>query len=129
MAEKLMIPDTHGNKYGEVRISNDVIAVIAGMAVCDEPGLYIDGKTPGEFIDRSNAKNISRAIKIEVVEGAVVATLTIAVEYGVNITALCNSVQEKVKQAVQTMTNLTVARVDISVQELLFRKDKGEQKK
>lgn len=29
MAEKLMIPDTQGNKYGEVRISNDVIAVIA----------------------------------------------------------------------------------------------------
>ena len=129
MAEKMMIANTQDNKNGEVRISNDVISVIAGMALCDEAGLYIDGKLPGEFIDKNNSKNISRVIRIEVVDGAVIIGVTMSVEYGVNITELCQSVQDKVKQAVQTMTNLTVARVDVGVQELIFKKDKGEPKK
>ena len=129
MAEKMMIANTQDNKNGEVRISNDVISVIAGMALCDEAGLYIDGKLPGEFIDKNNSKNISRVIRIEVVDGAVIIGVTMSVEYGVNITELCQNVQDKVKQAVQTMTNLTVARVDVGVQELIFKKDKGEAKK
>ena len=86
-------------------------------------------KRPENLLTEAMQKTSPEPLKLKQQRGAVVATLTIAVEYGVNITALCNSVQEKVKQAVQTMTNLTVARVDISVQELLFRKDKGEQKK
>lgn len=130
MADKTIASDNQENQNGEVRIANDVISVIAGMALCDIPGIYIDNRLPESFIDKSNAKNITKAIKIDVDEGKVAVNIVVSIEYGKNISALCCEVQDKIKVAVQTMTGLSVSRVDVTVADMIFKKEqKGEVKK
>ena len=116
--------DVQEVRFGEVKIANDVIAVIAGMALCEIQGVYIDGKTPEAFIDKSNSKNISRSVKIEVSEGYVNVGIIVSIEYGKIIGDVCGDVQDKIKAAIQTMTGLDVARVDVTVDELIFKKEK-----
>ncbi len=111
-------------RYGEVKIANDVIAVIAGMALCDIQGVYIDGKLPEAFIDKSNPKNITRSVRIEVAEGYVAVGIIISVDYGKIISDVCIEVQDKIKAAIQTMTGLDVSRVDVTVEELIFKREK-----
>lgn len=130
MAEKTLSPNNVENNCGEIRIANDVISVIAGMALAEIPGIYLDGKLPEAFIDKNNAKNITRAIRIDVNEGLVAIGITVSIEYGKNIAELSLDVQDKVKTAVQTMTGLSVSRVDVTVSDLVFKKEsKGETKK
>ncbi len=130
MADRTVITEEQENKNGEVRIANDVISVIAGMALCELPGVYIDGRLPEAFIDKSNAKNITKSIKVEVNNGEVSITITISVEYGKIISELCAAVQEKIKTAIQTMTGLYVSTVSVTVADLIIRKEgKGDTKK
>ena len=130
MTDKAVTSENQANRNGEVRIANDVISVIAGMALCDIPGIFIDNRLPEAFIDRSNAKNITKAIKIDVQDGMVAVGITVSIEYGKNISELCCEVQDKIKAAVQTMTGLPVSRVDVTVADLVFKKEqKGDTKK
>lgn len=130
MTDKAVTSENQANRNGEVRIANDVISVIAGMALCDIPGIFIDNRLPEAFIDRSNAKNITKAIKIDVQDGMVAVGITVSIEYGKNISELCCEVQDKIKAAVQTMTGLLVSRVDVTVADLVFKKEqKGDTKK
>ena len=85
---------------------------------------------PESFIDKSNAKNITKAIRIDVQDGVVSVGITVSIEYGKNISELCCEVQDKIKAAVQTMTGLSVSRVDVTVADLIFKKEqKGDVKK
>lgn len=130
MADKTIATENQTNRDGEVRIANDVISVIAGMALCDIPGIFIDNRLPEAFIDRSNAKNITKAIRIDVQDGAVAVSIVVSIEYGKNISELCVEVQDKIRAAVQTMTGLTVSRIDVTVADLVFKKEqKGDTKK
>ena len=124
MTEQEIQMENQDQRYGEVRIANDVIAVIAGMALCDIPGMYIDGKLPEAFIDRSNSKNITKSVKIEVAEGYVAVGIIVSIEYGKIVSDTCAEIQDKIKVAIQTMTGLDVARVDVTVEELIFKKEK-----
>ena len=130
MTDKTVASENQANRNGEVRIANDVISVIAGMALCDIPGIFIDNRLPEAFIDRSNAKNITKAIKIDVQDGMVAVGITITIEYGKNISELCCEVQDKIRAAVQTMTGLSVSKVDVTVADIVFKKEqKGDAKK
>lgn len=130
MADKTLTPENVENNCGEIRIANDVISIIAGMALSEIPGIYLDGRLPEAFLDKSNAKNVTRAIKIEVNEGLVAIGIIISMEYGKNVAELCVDVQDKVKAAVQTMTGLSVSKVDVTVTDLIFKKDvKGDQRR
>ncbi len=130
MTDKTVASENQANRNGEVRIANDVISVIAGMALCDIPGIFIDNRLPEAFIDRSNAKNITKAIKIDVQDGMVAVGITVSIEYGKNISELCCEVQDKIRAAVQTMTGLSVSKVDVTVADIVFKKEqKGDAKK
>lgn len=130
MQDKTVAQENVENRNGEVRIANDVIAVIAGMALCELPGIYIDNRLPDAFIDKSNAKNITKSVKIEVNDGMVGVGITVSVEYGKDIATLCNQVQEKIKAAVQTMTGLQVYKVDVTVSDVIFKKEpRGDNRK
>ena len=130
MTDKTVASENQANRNGEVRIANDVISVIAGMALCDIPGIFIDNRLPEAFIDRSNAKNITKAIKIDVQDGMVAVGIMVSIEYGKNISELCCEVQDKIRAAVQTMTGLSVSKVDVTVADLVFKKEqKGDAKK
>ena len=101
-----------------IQISNDVVAVIAGVAVSEVPGVssMAGGFAGGITEVLSGKKNLSKGIKVEVGEKETKIDVNIIVEYGTRIPDVAFEIQNRVKKAVETMTGLTVVEVNVHVQ-------------
>lgn len=101
-----------------IKISNDVVASIAGVAVSEVQGVYsMAGGIAGGISEvLSGKKNLSKGIKVEVGEKDTKIDVNIIVEYGVRIPDVAFEIQGRVKKAVETMTGLKVSEVNIHVQ-------------
>lgn len=101
---------------GEVVIADEVIAVIAGLAAMEVEGVAsMAGNATRDLISKIGKKNLSKGVKIDVLEGVVTVIMTLNLKYGYNIMDISAKVQEKVKIAIENMTGFTVADVNIRV--------------
>ena len=102
----------------EIRIANEVVAVIAGVAVSEVPGVseMAGGFAGGITEVLSGKKNLSKGIKVEVGEKETKIEVNIIVEYGVRIPDVAFEIQNRVKKSVETMTGLKVLEVNVHVQ-------------
>lgn len=100
---------------GQVKIADQVVAVIAGIAATEVEGVSMAGNITSELIAKLSRKKLSKGVKITISEGVVYAELTLSVAYGYSIPKTCELVQEKVSAAVENMTGLPVASVDIRI--------------
>ena len=101
---------------GSVQIADDVVAVIAGLAATEVKGVAaMAGNITNEIMSKVGRKNLSKGVKISVNGNRVKIALAIMMEYGYNIPGTCSKVQDRVKNAVQNMTGLTVTDVDIRI--------------
>ncbi len=106
----------------QVHIADEVIGVIAEIALLETEGVYsIFGKN--DIVQTIRGKKIPKGIKIEVVEDKVFITITCIVKYGVKIHDVCLKVQDRVKNSVETMTGLEVKNIDIFVQSIDLPKE------
>ena len=101
-----------------IKISDDVVAVIAGVAVSEVPGVYgmAGGFAGGIGEVLSGKKNLSKGIKVEVGEKETKIDVNIIVEYGTRIPDVAFEIQNRVKKAVETMTGLKVIETNVHVQ-------------
>jgi len=101
-----------------IKIADDVVAVIAGMAVTEVSGVYemAGGFAGGISEVLSGRKNVAKGIKVEVNGKETKLDLNIIVEYGARIPDVAFEIQNKVKKAVETMTGLKVTEVNVHVQ-------------
>ena len=101
-----------------IKISDDVVAVIAGVAVSEVPGGYgmAGGVAGGIGEVLSGKKNLSKGIKVEVGEKETKIDVNIIVEYGTRIPDVAFEIQNRVKKAVETMTGLKVVETNVHVQ-------------
>ena len=102
----------------EIKIANDVVAVIAGVAVSEVSGVaeMAGGFAGGITEVLSGKKNLAKGIKVEVGEKDTKIDVNIIVEYGVRIPDVAFEIQNRVKKAVETMTGLNVLEVNVHVQ-------------
>ena len=102
----------------EIKIATDVVAVIAGVAVSEVPGVseMAGGFAGGITEVLSGKKNLAKGIKVEVGEKDAKIDVNIIVEYGVRIPDVAFEIQTRVKKAVETMTGLNVLEVNVHVQ-------------
>lgn len=101
---------------GEVQIADEVVAIIAGIAATEAEGVAaMAGNIQKEFVSKLGMKVLSKGVRISVEEGKVGVDLSIILDYGYSIPEVTKTVQEKVKNAIETMTGLTVADVNIRV--------------
>ena len=107
----------NNNNLGQVKISNDVIVTIAGLAALEVEGV----DTITSLTDKLLKNN---GVKIQIEDGKVTLDVVITVEYGMAIPEVSLKVQENVKNTVETMTGLEVSQVNIQVQEISFKKEK-----
>ena len=108
---------------GSVQIADDVVAVIAGLAATEVKGVAaMAGNITNEIMSKVGRKNLSKGVKISVNGNRVKIALAIMMEYGYNIPGTCSKVQDRVKNAVQDMTGLTVTDVDIRIASVEMRK-------
>lgn len=104
-------------KYGTVKIANDVVSIIAGLAATEVEGVYgMTGGKTRDFTEMLGMKNLSKGVKVEVGEKEAVIDLYIIVEYGTKIAEVARNVQENVKNKVETMTGLNVVEVNVNIQ-------------
>jgi len=101
-----------------IRIADDVVAVIAGVAVSEVQGVYeMSGGFAGGISEvLSGKKNLAKGIKVEVNDKSAKIDVNIIVEYGTRIPDVAFEIQNKVKKAVETMTGLAVSEVNVHVQ-------------
>lgn len=107
------IPEDLGN----VKISEEVVAIIAGIAATEVPGVTgMSGGIAGGISEMLGRKNLSKGVKVEVGEKEAAIDVFIIVDYGCRIPDVSWEIQEKVKKAVEGMTGLNVVEVNIHIQ-------------
>ena len=101
-----------------IRIADDVVAVIAGVAVSEVPGVAeMSGGFAGGISEvLSGQKNLSKGIKVESSEKQTKIDVNIIVEYGIRIPDVAFEIQNRVKKAVESMTGLKVTQINVNVQ-------------
>ena len=104
------------SSMGEVKIADEVVAIIAALAATEVEGVAsMAGNITNELISRLGMKNLSKGVKVDVLEGVVTVSLALNMKYNYSIMDVSAKVQEKVKSAVETMTGLEVADVNVKV--------------
>lgn len=105
------------NEIGAIKITDEVVAIIAGIAATEVPGVAgMSGGIAGGIAEALGRKNLSKGVKVEAGEKEAAIDLYIIVEYGFRIPDVAWSIQEKVKKAVENMTGLNVIEVNIHIQ-------------
>lgn len=129
--EILEITESEEGANDGIKIANDVVAVIAGVAVSEVPGVAsMSGGFAGGITEvLSGKKNLSKGIKVDADEKEVKIDVNIIVEYGARIPDVAFEIQNRVKKSVENMTGLKVAEVNVHVQGVKTEKDDDDDEK
>lgn len=124
--EEEIIENVQEEHENTIKIADDVVAVLAGVAVSEVPGVAgMSGGFAGGISEvLSGKKNLAKGIKVEVGEKETKIDVNIIVEYGARIPDIAFEIQNRVKKSVETMTGLTVVEVNVHVQGVKTENDK-----
>lgn len=101
---------------GTVKIANDVVSMIAALATCEVEGVYsMAGNAGTNFLDKVGIKTLSKGVKITVEDKNVKVDLSIVIDYGYSIPLVSSKIQDKAKQAIESMTGLNVTDVNVKI--------------
>ena len=100
----------------KIRISEEVIATIAGIAASENENVALMG---GGFVDgiagMFGKKSPGKGIKVEKKEDLVYIDMAVIMQYGCKIHEVAREMQARVRNAVETMTGMEVAAVNVNV--------------
>ena len=115
---------TQEQENGAIFISQDVIATIAAVAASEVEGVYsLAGSQSGEFSDRFGKKSIAKGIRLSLNDDDdVCVECSIVAQYGYSVLDLAKNVQEGIHAAIESMTGLKVASVDVNVSGINMKK-------
>lgn len=112
---------------GEVQIAEEVVAIIAALAATEVDGVAsMAGNITNELVSKLGAKNLSKGVKLTVLDNVVTVDLTLNIEFGKNILETSKKVQERVKTAIESMSGLEVADVNIHIASVDMENEKGK---
>ena len=107
---------------GTIRIADEVVEVIAGLAASEVEG--VAGMSRSIVSDIANIigrnKSHTKGVKVEVGEHEVAIDLYIIVEYGYSIPQVAANVQQAVREAIESMTGLSAVETNVHVQNVNF---------
>lgn len=124
MAEKDIL-FTAGESAGEIKISNEAVLIIAAQALCDIKGIHLAASAAEGIVDKLVKKPTQRGIRICLDDEAKKADIDvhISIDYGMNIPEVSWTVQEAVKKNVETMTSISVGKVNVFVDGVTIEKE------
>lgn len=110
----------HENEYtGDIRISDDVLATLAVKAVKEVDGIAgMVGGIVGKLTAVLGKKDTG--VDVDMKDGVATITMHIKVKYGVKIPEVAWKAQEKVKSMIESVTGITVDKVNVSVEAIDF---------
>jgi uncharacterized alkaline shock family protein YloU len=116
------------SQWGTIKIANEVVGIIAGLAATEISGVYgMSGGITGGITEVLGMKNLAKGVKVEVGEKEAAIDLFVIMDYGVRIPDVSLQMQENVKRAVESMTGLTVVEVNVHVQGIKFPEEEEDE--
>ncbi len=113
------------DKLGEVKIADEVVAIIAGLASTEVEGVSsMAGNITNELVSKLGMKNLSKGIRVKVSEGVVRVDVALNIAYGYAIMDVSLKVQERVKAAIENMTGLEVSGVNVRIASVVMGKSR-----
>lgn len=111
---------------GTVKVSDEVIATIAGVAAIQVEGVagMSEGIVDGIAKLLTGAQQLTKGVKVEIGNGEASLDVSIVIKYGASIQDIAGKVQENVKKAVENMTGLKVVKVNLYIQGIHAEKEK-----
>ena len=101
---------------GTVNISEEVVSAIAALAVTEVEGVHgLSSSLTADIAELLGKKNLSRGVKLTIEEGVVTVEAFVVVTYGYEIPVVAAAIQENVINAVESMTGLKCAAVNVDV--------------
>jgi len=115
------------NDMGVIRIADEVISTVAGLAAADVEGVAaMSGGWGTDLVEKLGKKNLGKGIKVESSGEQTNIDIFIVIEFGYAIPKVAENVQKEVKVAVETMTGLTVQAVNVHVVSVMTKKTETE---
>lgn len=116
------------NQGGAIRISDDVVSTIAGLAALETPGVAaMSGGISEGLAKRLSGKNVQKGVSVEVGQLEAAIDLRVIVNFGSKIQDVCRQLQANVKDAVENMTGLNVVEVNVKVEGVAFKEEEAEE--
>ena len=104
------------DNLGEVRIADEVVAIIAGLAATEVEGVSsMTGNITNELVSKLGMKSLSKGIKVEIKDNVVRVDVALHIRFGYAIPEVSAKVQERVKSAVENMTGLEISTVNVRI--------------
>ncbi len=106
------------NKFGNILISDEVLAIISGIATMECYGLVgmASRNSADGIVELLKREHLSKGVKVYTEEDRLIIDLYIVVEFGTKISEVAKNIIEKVKYSVETMTGMKVDKVNVNVQ-------------
>ena len=106
------------NALGEMVISNEVIATLAGIAAIECYGIVgmASKRATDGIVELLGRENLSKGVKIHTQGSEITIDLFIIVEYGISIATVANNVIDAVKYNVENFTGMVVNQVNVRVE-------------
>jgi len=116
MAELNKTFQIKSDETGDIRVSEEVVAIIAGLAATEVEGVSsMAGNITNEIVSKLGMKNLSKGIFVEVIDEEIKVDVALNIAYGYAIPEISEKVQDRVKTSVENMTGLTVAVVNVRI--------------
>ena len=104
------------DKIGEIRVADDVVSIIAGLAATEVEGVgSMAGNITNEIVAKTGIKNLSKGVHVDVMDGIVTVDLDLNIKYGYAIPEVSGNVQERVRTAIETMTGLEIGTINVRI--------------
>lgn len=114
------------NHQNDMLISDEVVAITAGVAATEVEGVAgMSTGITGGIVEAFGRVNLAKGVKVQTENGHTEVDLYVILKYGFRIPDVAWNIQEKVKNAVESLTGISVHTVNIHVQGIDFSDDKG----
>ena len=110
----------NSNAYGTLRISSNVIATIAKSAAAEVEGIYDIAKIPSDLKGMFGRVQPVKPVSVEITDEIAEITVNVILTGGYKIPVVAENVQKSVKESVQSMTGITVSKVNMVVAGVRF---------
>ena len=112
---------------GSIRISEEVVAIIAGIAATNVEGVAgMSGGIAGGIAQLLGRNSLAKGVKVSINQGEAVIDIFVIVNFGVRIPVTAFNIQEKVKNSVESLTNICVKEANVHVQGVIAEKEESE---
>ncbi|WP_055071075.1 Asp23/Gls24 family envelope stress response protein [Clostridium massiliamazoniense] len=109
---------------GIVKISDEVISVIAAIAASEVDGIFDqESMAKGLTQKLKGKKHLGKSVKVSMEDEEAIIDIAITVQYGVKIPDIVSQVQDNVKRTVEAITGLKVRTVNVLVQNIIVLKE------